>query len=65
MPRPSLDELIAEAAQLPPGPDAWAPIFRAYPELTIKELAGKFREAAARQLREADALQAFAQHRFS
>jgi hypothetical protein len=56
-PKPSLDELIEAAAKLPPGPAAWEPIFRHYPELTAEELAAKFREAAERQQREADELE--------
>jgi hypothetical protein len=55
---PSIDDLIRQAALLPPGPEAWAPIFAAYPEITIKELAQKFREAGERDLREADQLRA-------
>jgi hypothetical protein len=41
-PRPSLERLIDEAAKLPPGPQAWAPIFRHYPELTRTALARNF-----------------------
>jgi hypothetical protein len=58
--RPSLDQLIDEAAKLPPGPDAWSPIFRAYPELSIEDLAVKFRESSERALHEAAELQRFA-----
>jgi hypothetical protein len=58
MARPLLDELIRQVALLPPGPEAWAPIFTAYPEVTPEQLAEKFREAAGRDLREANELRA-------
>jgi hypothetical protein len=40
--RPPLDELIDAAAKLPPGPEAWEPIFRHYPELNIEEIEQAF-----------------------
>jgi hypothetical protein len=58
MTRPTLDEMIDEAAKLPPGPAAWAPIFAAYPEVTHAELAKKFRLSAERALRAADEMEA-------
>lgn len=61
--RPSLDALIRQTAQLPPGPEAWAPIFRLYPELSMEELAEKFREAGELALREADELEAYLRQR--
>jgi phosphoenolpyruvate-protein kinase (PTS system EI component) len=45
--------MIADAAKLPPGPDAWQPILDAYPELTAEELVERFREAAWRDAMEA------------
>ena len=57
MTKPTLDEMI-EA-----GPEAWAPIFKAYPEVTPEELAEKFRQSAARTQREADELEAYARQR--
>ena len=63
MARPSLDALIREAALLPPGPEAWAPIFRHYPELTHEQLAKKFRERGERYLREAQKLREFQRRR--
>ena len=36
--KPSLDEMIDEAAKLPPGPEAWNPIFKAFPRLTVEQL---------------------------
>jgi hypothetical protein len=61
--KPTLDEMIDTAALLPPVPDTWAPIFKAYPELTPEELARRFRERGERQLREADELQAYHRQR--
>jgi hypothetical protein len=61
--RPPLDALIDAAAKLPPGPDAWAPIFRHYLELSVEDLAQKFRESVARQLDEADQLEHFGESR--
>jgi hypothetical protein len=58
-PRPSLEALIDEAALLPPGPEAWGPIFQHYPELTPAELAAKFRERAQHHHEEADELRAY------
>ena len=63
--KPTLDEMIEAVAKLPPGPEAWAPIFEAYPEVTPEELAEKFRQSAARTQREADALRAYANQRFA
>lgn len=63
MARPSLDQLIEEAAKLPPGPDAWAPIFRVYPELTLDQLAQKFNEAAERNFLEAAELRRYKDQR--
>jgi hypothetical protein len=57
--RPTLDELIEAAAKLAPGPEAWAPIFHHYPELSLPELVKKFRQSGERALREADALKNF------
>jgi hypothetical protein len=54
--KPSLDELIEPAAKLSPGPEAWAPIFKHYPGLTVEQLAQKFRDAAERDFKKADAL---------
>jgi len=42
--KPTLDEMIDRAAKRPPGPDAWAPIFKAYPELTPRGLAKAVRD---------------------
>jgi hypothetical protein len=64
MARPPLDDLIDQAALLPPGPEAWAPIFAAYPETTHKQLAQKFREASERLRREADELEEYQRRRF-
>jgi hypothetical protein len=58
-PKPSLDELIKEAALLPPGPTAWARIFHHYPELSPEELSQKFGEAARRSSAEADELERY------
>ena len=33
MQKPTLEQMITDAAKLPPGPDAWAPIFEAFPGL--------------------------------
>jgi hypothetical protein len=63
MSRKSLDQMIAEAALLPPGPEAWQPIFDAYPEITPEELAKKFREAGERDLEEAEELQQYLRQR--
>ena len=63
--RPDLDDLINEAAKLPPGPTAWAPIFRHYPELSVEELVEKFRQSGERVEREADELEAYAKARRS
>jgi hypothetical protein len=54
--KPTLDEMIADAAKLPPVPDAWAPIFQAFPDLTAEQLVEEFREAAERNMREGDEL---------
>jgi hypothetical protein len=61
--KPSLDQMIAEAAKLPPGPEAWEPIFEAFPELTVEELAEKFRSAAVRDKAEAEELRAYLRQR--
>jgi hypothetical protein len=37
MQKPTLEQMITDAAKLPPGPDAWAPIFEAFPGLTAEE----------------------------
>jgi len=37
--------MIEAAAKLPPGPEAWEPIFEAYPEVTPEELIEKFARA--------------------
>jgi hypothetical protein len=63
MTKPTLDEMIDAAAKLPPGPDAWNPIFHAYPEVTPDELIEKFRQSAARAQREAEELRAYARQR--
>jgi hypothetical protein len=63
MTKPTLDEMIDAAAELPPGPDAWAPIFDAYPDVTPEELVEKFRQSAERAQREADELRAYARQR--
>jgi hypothetical protein len=63
MSKPTLESLIDEAAKLPPGPEAWEPIFRHYPELTHEELEAKFREAGVRHYREANALQEYRRRR--
>jgi hypothetical protein len=57
--RPTLDELIDQASLLPPGPEAWAPIFKHYPELTVKDIAAAFRASAERAQKEADKLKAY------
>ena len=62
-PKPTLDEMIEAAAKLPPGPDAWEPIFEACPEVTPEELIEKFRQSAERAQREADQLRAYARQR--
>ena len=49
--RSSLDQLIDVAAKLPPGPEAWAPIFEHYPKPSAADVARLFREAEARDLR--------------
>jgi len=54
--KPTLDEMIDAAALLPPGPDAWNPIFEAYPEITPLELAERFRKRGERYMAEADEL---------
>jgi|SRR6516162_3701016 len=55
-PKPTLDEMIEATAKLPPGPEAWEPIFEAYPEVTPEELIEKFRQSAERAQREEDQL---------
>jgi hypothetical protein len=60
MTKPTLDEMIDAAAKLPPGPDAWAPIFAAYPEITVEELAEEFQEADDRYRRWAQELRVYA-----
>ena len=57
--------MIEAAAKLPPGPEAWEPIFEAYPEVTPEELIEKFRQSAERAQREADQLRAYARQRGS
>jgi hypothetical protein len=54
--RPPLDELIDAAAKLPPGPEAWEPIFRHCPELNIEEIEQAFSDSAERTRRERDEL---------
>jgi hypothetical protein len=61
--RTPLQRLIDAAAKLPPGPEAWAPIFKAYPEITIEELGAKFRENAERCDEEAHELRRYLQQR--
>jgi hypothetical protein len=61
--RPDLDDLIAEAAKLPPGLEAWRDIFDHYPELSVEELAEKFRKLGERAQYEADELQRYARNR--
>jgi hypothetical protein len=61
--KPTLDQMITDAAKLPPGPDAWAPIFEAFPGLTAEELVEKFREAAERDLHEAAELRRYLRQR--
>ena len=56
--KPSLDEMIDEAAKLPPGPEAWDPIFKAFPRLTVERLEQKFREKKA-AFEEADELRRY------
>jgi hypothetical protein len=63
MTRPDLDDLITEAAKLPPGPEAWVPIFKHYPELSIDALIAKFRQSAERAQREAEELEHFLNNR--
>jgi hypothetical protein len=55
----TLDEMIDEAAKLPPGPAALEPIFKAFPELTPEELAAKFRSSADRAFQEAAELRRY------
>jgi hypothetical protein len=61
--KPSLDQMIAEAAKRSPGREAWEPIFEAFPDLTVEELADKFRAAAARDKAEAEELRAYLRQR--
>ena len=63
MQKPTLEQMITDAAKLPPGPDAWAPIFEAFPGLTAEELVEKFREAAERDLHEAVELRRYLRQR--
>ena len=62
--RPSLDELIDQTALLPPGPEAWAPIFKHYPELTIQQISAAFEAHAERLQKEANELNAWGDRRF-
>ena len=48
--------MIEATAKLPPGPEAWEPIFEACPEVTPEELIEKFRQSAERAQREEDQL---------
>ena len=42
--------MIEAAAKLPPGPEAWEPIFEAYPEVTPDFLLSRRIDPAARDL---------------
>ncbi|MGA8754885.1 MAG: hypothetical protein WB611_00925 [Stellaceae bacterium] len=57
--KPSLDEMIDEAAKLPPEPEAWDPIFKAFPGLSVERLEQKFREKAEAAFVEADELRRY------
>jgi hypothetical protein len=61
--RPDIDDLIREAAKVPPGPEAWAPIFQHYPEIGVDAIIERFRLLARRAQREADELDHFARTR--